>query len=167
MPATEMWQRRWPWNAPWSLMGAGEGGGQGGRPTAQVPTAPTWQTAQWFPELYNLIYGRIGTEQSNQMRGMIGQLTGNLAGGSQLSKTNVPIPAGADILARRYLSPLTSQMNMGMPWLDRTGQAMNLAQQFAPMFQSWWGQKTPLYQRIREPERSLPDFLSRLWGGGR
>jgi len=154
------------------LSSMGALGGAGLQPPAQIPatpTMPTWMNAEWFPELYNLIYGRIGTEESNRMRGMMGDLTGGLgrALGSQLSKTNVPIPAGTDVLARRYLSPLTSQMNMGMPWLDRTGQAMNLAQQFAPMFESWWGEKSPLYQKTYDPTRFLPQFLSRLWGGER
>jgi len=118
------------------------------------------QPTQWLPEMYSQIYGKLGEEQTAH-RDWIGELLktlgSNLGGitadfsrglGSHLSRTNVPIPAGADVLARRYLSPMTQGIESQMGFLrqllqqppqSRLGQATGLTQQMAPMFEQWRG----------------------------
>lgn len=155
------WPRKRPPNWPFGT-GLGQGFG-GGAPSPTPPAPKDWTAEKWFPELYNLIYGRLQGGQRN----MLNQMTGNLGRtmGAHLSRTNVAVPTGADTLARRYLSPLMQAMEMQDP-MTRMSQAMGMARQFAPMFGETWGQESPLYQRITDPAGHLKKFMGRFWGGG-
>lgn len=140
------------------MAGLGDGGGDRG------------VANRWMPEMFSQIYGKLGTEQTAHRdwikelmgltRSTMADTTAGLARGlgSHMSRTNVPIPAGADIMARRYLSPMTQGLESQMAFLrqllqqpqSRLGMATGLTQQMAPLFGG----------------RGLPD-LSQLWGGGR
>lgn len=127
------------------------------------------QPIQWLPEMFSQIYGKLGEEQTahrdwmrelmNLTRSTMTGTTADLARGlgSQFSRTNVAIPAGADVMARRYLSPMSQGLESQMAYLkqllkqpqSRMGQATGLTQQMAPLFKG---------------RRRFPD-LSQLWGG--
>lgn len=97
------------------------GGGAGGR----------MQTPKWSSKLFSDIYGRLGTEETGRrdwIKELMGLARGNLAGvtgdlsrglGAHLSRTNVPIPAGADVLARRHLSPMTRTIESQLQYLQQ------------------------------------------------
>lgn len=162
--------------------GGGGGGsypsGGGGRTNYGLPVHPYQQLqsqrgTQWLPDMFSQIYGKLGTEQTahqdwikglmDMTRGTMARTTADLSRGlgSHLSRTNVSIPAGADVLARRYLSPMTQTLESQMGYLQqllkqpqgRLGSAVGLTQQMTPLFDYWRGKKT------------IPD-LSQYWGGG-
>lgn len=128
----------------------------------------------WLPQMFSDVYSRLGIEQTQHrdwirdlmnltrsgMRGTTADLARGL--GSHLSRTNTPIPAGADVMARRYLSPMTQSMDAQLQYLEQLlqkptsqlGAAAGLTSQLAPLFNNWWGQA------------SYPG-LSKYLGGGR
>lgn len=151
----------------------GGGGSMGYNPPKQLsPPSDSggFGGYKWMPEMFSQIYGKLGTEQTAHRdwikelmgltRSTMADTTAGLARGlgSHMSRTNVPIPAGADIMARRYLSPMTQSMESQLAQLQamlnqpqsRLGMATGLTQQMAPLFRG----------------RGLPD-LSQLWGGGK
>lgn len=102
-----------------------------------------------YPGLVGSLYGKMRGEETehrdwltNLMRGTTSQAMGNLGKslGGHLSRTNVAVPGGADMLARRQLSPFTQQMEMLMGlarkpvgnFAGRMGSAMNLGMMMAP-----------------------------------
>lgn len=114
-----------------------------------------------FPELYNLISGKLGQGRRNTMN----QITGNMGKtmGAHLSRTNTSIPAGADVLARRYLSPLSQAMEMYDP-AKQMGQAFGLTQQFAPFAQQGWGGLSA--KRRPNQGEFAKNYMNRFWGQG-
>lgn len=138
---------------PGRMGGMGFGGGRPGM-GAGTPGTPITQE-KWFPELYNLMFGRLQGGQRNMMN----QITGNLGRtmGRHLSRTNVAVPVGMDALARRYMSPLSQAMEARDP-MRMMGQAQTLAGMFAPGFKAGYGEK-------RDPTRYLGQYMNRLWGG--
>jgi len=121
-----------------------------------TPTIPSWQTAEWFPELYRLMGQRLGQQENLGLDRMLRELRWGLG------RTGLPgnMP---NVLANTVLS----RYGQGQNPAEKMMQTMGMAQMFAPMFESWWGEKSPLYQKTYDPTRFLPQFLSRLWGGGR
>lgn len=131
----------------------------------QPPSPPGYNPSRWLPEIFSQIYGKLGTEQTAHRdwikelmgltRSTMADTTAGLARslGSHMSRTNVPIPAGADVMARRYLSPMTQTIESQLAQLQamlqqpqsRLGMATGLTQQMAPFF-----------------KRGLPD-LSQYW----
>jgi hypothetical protein len=166
---TRMEDGRFPYGRPSEGFGADglDYPGFGRRPMLpprQIqPEPPTdWTTKEWFPRLFELMQGRL----AGGRRGMMNQMTGGLGRslGRHLSRTNVPVPVGANALARRYMSPMTQAMEQQDPF-DEISQAMALAKMFAPGFGAAWGEKSGLFQRARDPMRYLEKYMDRFGGG--
>ena len=148
----------------------GFGGTSGGTGWGGVGRGGGSNPLQGLLGLFSQIYGKLGTEQTAHRdwikelmgltRSTMADTTAGLARGlgSHMSRTNVPIPAGADIMARRHLSPMTQTLEAQLAQLQamlqqpqsRLGMATGLTQQMAPLFRG---------------RRGLPD-LSQYWGGG-
>lgn len=118
-----------------------------------------WQTG--FPQLYGAMYGRMGTEEESRLRDLMGYNIGQLGGalGSQMSRTNVPIAGGWDMLARRFLAPMQTQMQaQQMPWEQKVMTTLGMAEKFWPMFQT----------RIQAGDywkQVMNKFMKELFGG--
>jgi len=126
--------------------GGGYGGGQTGGGSDR---------GEWFPDLYQNLFQRMGTEETSAFDQLVGRFGGAL--GSQMSRTNVPVAGGYDMLANRFMAPMRAQMKM--PWSQKVGTTLQMAQQFAPMFEAKLGSD-------KYWEQIMNKFMKELFGGG-
>lgn len=128
---------------------------------------------QWFPQFFGEMFGKLGAEDEAYRAGMggtlrdiMGQTTGQMGAtlGSQLSRTNVPVAGGANMVARRFMAPMQTQMQnyinqmQPMKFQDKVGSALGMAQQFYPMFAQHMEGKD-YWNTV------LKDFMKTLFGG--
>lgn len=145
--------------------GGGGGGGYGGGTDA----GQRFLSKEWFPGLYQNLFQRMGAEEESafdQLKNIMGYNVGQLGKtmGSQMSRTNVPVAGGYNMLANRALAPMQTQMQnwmqtQKMPWSQKVGTTLQMAQQFAPMFEAKVGQE-------KYWEQIMNKFMKELFGGG-
>ena len=110
---------------------------------------------EWFPDLYQNLFQRMGAEETSAFDQLVGRFGGAL--GSQMSRTNTPVAGGYDMLANRFMAPMRAQMQM--PWSQKVGTTLQMAQQFAPMFEARLGSD-------KYWEQIMNKFMKELFGGG-
>lgn len=141
---------------------AGGGGGYGGGDYNPYQN-------EWFPGLYQNLFERMGAGEEasfGQLQNLMGYNVGQLGRtlGSQMGRMNMPMAGGWGMAANRFMAPMQTQMQnwmqtQKMPWSQKVGTTLQMAQQFAPMFEAnlepgeYWKQV-------------MNKFMKELFGGG-
>lgn len=135
--------------------GGGAGGGAGAGADAGAGAGQGFSSKEWFPDLYRNLFQRGRAEETSAFDQLVGQFGGVL--GSQMSRTNVPVAGGYNMLANRFMAPMRAQMQM--PWSQKVGTTLQMAQQFAPMFEGHLGSD-------KYWDQIMKNFMKELFGGG-
>jgi hypothetical protein len=124
---------------------------------------------QWFPQIYGDIYKRLGQGQEsewNKLRELMSYSTGQLGKTmtQEMGKMNVPIAGSWDMIARRFMGPMQTQIQnwwkMNQPSeATRMGQSMGLAKQVYPLF------NVPLW-KDRPANDAVSQLMQMLFGAG-